>query len=132
MYLLDTNICIFAIRKRSQNVIKRISENLDKGIFISSLTIAEMEAGISNSKFVERNRIALLEFLSIFDILGFEEKDAIPYGKWKAYLKRTGQQIGPIDMLLAGQAISNNLILVTNNTGEFSRITDLTIEDWTL
>ncbi len=109
MYLLDTNICIYAIKKRSPRVIEKISENLTEGIYISSLTIAEMEYGISNSMYPERNRISLLEFISIFDILDFTEHDTIPYGMLKVDLKRLGRLIGPIDMLLAGQAIANNL-----------------------
>jgi tRNA(fMet)-specific endonuclease VapC len=132
MYLLDTNICIFAIKKKSQKVIDRIAGNLSEGIFISSLTIAEMEYGISNSMYPEKNRMSLLEFISIFDILNFTEPDAIPYGMLKADLKSSGQLIGPIDMLIASQAISNNLTLVTNNTKEFCRVKDLKLVDWSV
>ena len=132
MYLLDTNICIYAIKRKSENLLQKLSMNLEKGILISSLTVAELEFGVSNSQFPEKNRFSLLEFLSIFTILDFRESDAIPYGEIKTYLKRKGIIIGPIDLLLAAQALSNNLVFVTNNTKEFNRIEKLKIEDWSL
>jgi tRNA(fMet)-specific endonuclease VapC len=72
----------------------------------------------------------LLKFISIFNILNFDDADAIAYGKLKSELKKKGQLIGPIDMLLSAQAISKALIFVTNNTSEFSRVSSLIIEDW--
>ena len=131
MYLLDTNICIFAINKRPANVLEIIKKKSKSGIYISSLTVAELEYGVENSKHIEDNRIALLKFLSIFNVLNFDDMDAAPYGKLKTKLKKTGQIIGPIDMLLAAQAISKELIFVTNNVDEFKRIDGLKIEDWT-
>ncbi len=131
MYLIDTNICIFAIKKKSEILLDRIKENSKLGIFISALTIAELEYGIEKSSQKENNRISLIKFVSIFNIISFDDQDAIPYGKLKAELSKAGNIIGPIDMLLAGQAISKNLILVTNNTDEFQRISNLHIEDWT-
>jgi len=130
MYLLDTNICIFAINKKTTNVLHKINNNSKQGLYISSLTIAELEFGIENSKHKETNRIALLKFLSLFNILYFDDNDAIYYGRLKAQLKKEGKIIGPIDMLLAAQALGNDLIFVTNNVDEFSRIEGLRIEDW--
>ena len=132
MYLLDTNICIYVIKKKSENLLEKLSRNLENWILISSLTVAELEFGVSNSQFPEKNRFSLLEFLSIFTILDFRETDAIPYGEIKTYLRKKGTIIGPIDLLLAAQALSNDLVLVTNNTKEFSRIENLKIEDWSL
>jgi len=131
MYLLDTNICIFAINKRPANVLEIIKKKSKAGIYISSLTVAELEYGVENSKYIEDNRIALLKFLSIFNVLNFDDMDAAPYGKLKTKLKKSGQIIGSIDMLLAAQAISKELIFVTNNVDEFKRIDGLKIEDWT-
>jgi len=130
MYLLDTNICIFAINKRPEKVIETIKEKSKSGIYISALTVAELEYGVENSLHIEDNRIALLKFLSIFNILDFDDMDAAPYGKLKTKLKKSGKIIGPIDMLLAAQAISKDLIFVTNNVDEFKRIDELKIEDW--
>ena len=130
MYLLDTNICIFAIKGKSHRLLEKISEHLKNGIYISSLTIAEMEFGVSNSMYPKKNRISLLKFISIFNTLDFCVKDAIPYGVLKSDLKRAGKIIGPIDMLLAAQAISNDFTLITNNVKEFNRITGLKIQAW--
>ena len=130
MYLLDTNICIFAINKRPARVLKVIKERSKKGLYISSLTIAELEYGVENSVQIENNRIALLKFLSIFNVLNFDDSDAIHYGKLKRKLKKEGKIIGPIDMLLAAQALSKGMIFVTNNENEFKRIEGLRIEDW--
>jgi tRNA(fMet)-specific endonuclease VapC len=130
MYLLDTNICIYAIKNKPISVLEKIKENSKLGIYISSLTIAELEYGIENSNRVKENRVSLIKFLSIFNILSFDDQDAIPYGKLKAKLKKEGTIIGPIDMLLAAQALSKDLILVTNNTKEFERIENLKLENW--
>jgi tRNA(fMet)-specific endonuclease VapC len=130
MYLLDTNICIFAINQKSIKVLNCIKDNIENGLYISSLTIAELEYGIENSKQIEKNRTALLKFISVFNILDFTEFDGIEYGKLKSKLKRQGEIIGPIDMLLAAQALSNHMIFVTNNVKEFERVEGLKIEDW--
>ena len=130
MYLLDTNICIFAINRKNPQVINTIKEKINTNMHLSSLTIAELEFGVENSQYVEKNRIALLKFISLFFVLPFDDEDAVSYGKLMAKLKRKGEMIGPIDMLLAAQALSKELILITNNVGEFSRIDGLKIEDW--
>ena len=130
MYLLDTNICIFAINKKSIKILNSIKDNIENGLYISSLTIAELEYGIENSKHIEKNRTALLKFVSVFNILDFTEFDGIEYGKLKTQLKKHGKIIGPIDMLLAAQALSNHMIFVTNNVKEFVRVEGLKIEDW--
>ena len=130
MYLLDTNICIYAIKKKPMFVLEKIKEKSKLGIFISALTVAELEYGIENSTKIEENRISLLKYLSILNILPFDDKDAIPYGKLKTKLRKEGQIIGPIDMLLAAQALSKDLIFVTNNTKEFRRIENLKLENW--
>ncbi len=83
MYLLDTNICIFAIKKRPETVLKKMKDKIIDGIYISSLTVAELEFGVENSQRIENNRIALLKFLSIFNILNFDDSDAIDYGRLK-------------------------------------------------
>mgnify|MGYP000949483346 FL=1 len=130
MYLLDTNICIFAINKKTPQLINTINKKSKHDIYISSLTIAELEFGVENSQYVEKNRVALLKFISLFRILPFDDEDAVCYGKLKTKLKKKGEIIGPIDMLLAAQALSKDLIFVTKNADEFSRVDGLKIEDW--
>ncbi|MCB1202219.1 MAG: type II toxin-antitoxin system VapC family toxin [Leptospiraceae bacterium] len=130
MYLLDTNICIYIIKKRPINVLNVLESKFRENIFISSITIAELEYGIAKSKFPEKNRISLIEFLSIFQILTFDDSDAVAFGAIKSRLENQGNIIGPMDLLIAAQAISKNLILVTNNTKEFKRIEEINIGNW--
>ena len=130
MYLLDTNICIYIIKKMPAHVLKTLKRKLKKNIYISTITIAELEYGIAKSQFPEKNRIALIEFLSIFNILPFDDNDAVDFGEIKKELEKKGKIIGPMDLLLAAQAKSKKLILVTNNTKEFERVKGLTIENW--
>ena len=132
MYLLDTNICIFAIKNKPETVLKKLKEKISDGIYISSLTVAELEFGVENSQKIENNRVALLKFLSIFNILNFDDSDAIDYGRLKTDLRKQGRIIGPIDMLLAAQALNKELIFVTNNVKEFERVKGLKIEDWSI
>ncbi|EMN54213.1 PIN domain protein [Leptospira interrogans serovar Autumnalis str. LP101] len=131
MYLLDTNICIFLIKKKNAVLLENLKKKLNKDLFVSSLTVAELEFGIQKSEFKEKNKVALIEFLTIFNILSFSDKDVESYGIIRADLERKGNVIGSIDMLLAAQAIANNYIFVTNNTKEFKRIKALKIENWT-
>lgn len=130
MYLLDTNICIFLKNKKSPNVLQKIKKNKHLGIYISSITVAELQFGVYNSKYMERNRIALIKFLTPFSVLNFDDRDAGEFGKIRTSLKNEGKIIGAYDMLIAAQALAKNLILVTDNTKEFCRIKTLTIEDW--
>lgn len=132
MYILDTNICIFAIKGNNKHLLDKLHSNLDKNIYISSLTIAELEYGVSNSMYPEENRVSLLKFLTIFEVLNFDDNDAIEYGKIKTDLKKKGKIIGSIDLLLAAQAVSKNFILVTNNVKEFKSVNNLIIEDWSI
>ncbi len=130
MYLLDTNICIYCIKNKSESVLKQLNLKRKYDVYISSITVAELEFGVEKSKYPERNRIALIEFLSIFKLLPFDDKDAQEYGKIKAKLSKDGNIIGPLDILIGSQAKSKNLILVTNNVKVFERIDESEIENW--
>ena len=130
-YMLDTNICIFAIRNSNDNVLKKFREHLDDELHISSITLAELMYGVEKSRKSEQNRNALLQFLTLIDIKEFSEKAAIEYGKIRAFLENQGTPIGPLDTLIAAHAVSENMILVTHNTKEFLRVPDLTVENWT-
>lgn len=88
--------------------------------------------GIEKSQAVEKNRLALALFLSPIQILPFDAEAAEAYGKIRADLEKRGTPIGPMDMLIAGHAKAEKLILVTNNTREFNRVNDLVVEDWTV
>jgi len=133
MFLLDTNMCIFIIKKKHEKVLEQLKKNRKKGLYISSITLAELEFGIENAdcEYKARNRIALIEFLSIFEIKDFDENASKEYGILKKYLKDKNCLIGPLDMLIGAHAKSLKMTLVTNNTREFEKIRDLKIEDWT-
>lgn len=130
MYLIDTNTCIFLKNKKPIHVLEKLSSVLNQDVYISSVTIAEMQFGVYNSQNIEKNRISLTEFLAPFQIIAFDDRDAEYFGKIGAELKQKGELIGPYDMLIAAQALARRLILVTNNTKEFRRISELVIEDW--
>jgi tRNA(fMet)-specific endonuclease VapC len=132
IYLLDTNICIYLINNKYDYLIDKIESLGIENIALSTLTIAELEFGIAKSKsnYKEENRLALLEFLIPFRFLAFEQNDAYEYGILREDLQRKGLIIGNMDMLIAAQAMANNLILVTNNVSEFQKIDDLKIENW--
>ena len=129
-YMLDTNICSFAIKK-NENVLSAMKSKKDSGLFISSITLSELEHGICNSLYQEKNRIALTCFLSVISVLSYDEKAAKEYGIIRTDLQKRGCLIGNIDMLIAAHAKSVDMILVTNNTREFNRVEKLNIEDWT-
>ncbi len=133
MYLLDTNTCIFIKNKKPITVLKKLEQVIRKReeLYLSSISVAELQYGVYNSQSIERNRIALVEFLAPFEILDFNDMDAEVFGKIRSVLKKQGKIVGPYDMLIAAQALSRELILVTNNIDEFRRIQSLKIEDWT-
>ena len=130
MYLLDTNTCIFIKNNKPLHVLEKLRSVLDQNVFLSSITVAEMQYGTYNSQNIEKNRISLTEFLAPFQIIDFDNRDAEFFGKIRSKLRKEGNLIGPYDMLIAAQALSRKLILVTNNVNEFERIPDLIIEDW--
>ncbi|KAF0142189.1 MAG: twitching motility protein PilT [Stygiobacter sp. RIFOXYC12_FULL_38_8] len=129
-YLLDTNICIYIIKKKPEAVLKRFMKLKPESIGISSITVAEFYFGISKSTRPNENIIALEQFLLPLIQIDYTKTDAQVYGKIRAQLDREGKMIGAMDLLIASQAINRNLILVTNNEREFKRIDDLKVENW--
>ena len=130
-YMLDTNICIFAIKHRPDVVIKKILSHEPEELCISAITYAELMHGVEKSMAVGRNRVALSLFLSPITILDFDGQAAEEYGRIRAALEKKGTPIGPMDMLIASHAKAEGLTLVTNNTREFNRVEGLVVEDWT-
>jgi tRNA(fMet)-specific endonuclease VapC len=129
-YLLDTNICIYIIRKKPPAVLKKVKSKQPGRIAISTITLAELEYGIVRSRYPDRNRVALLEFLLPFTILDFDQAASAEYGHIRSSLKSKGRPIDPMDLLLAAQARAHGLVLVTNNEKEFKRVEGLQIENW--
>lgn len=130
-FMLDTNICIFAIKHKPENVIQKFLQHDPEELCISAITYAELMHGVEKSMAVAKNHAALSLFLSPITILDFDASAAEEYGKIRAELEKKGTPIGPMDLLIAGHAKSEELILVTNNTREFQRVEGLMVEDWT-
>ena len=129
IYMLDTNICIYAMKNKPEKVLRRIKKELNNGLCISSITLAELEYGMKHSSNPAKNEQALLCFLAPFSILPFGSSAASEYGEIRAYLQNRGTPIGPLDMLIAGHARAEKMILVTNNVREFECVPELKIEN---
>lgn len=129
-YMLDTNICIYAIKHMPREVIERLNEHNPNEICISSVTYAELIHGVEKSKAVEKNRTTLTLLLADIEILPFDTGAAEGYGEIRAELERKGTPIGPLDMMIAGHAKSLGYTVVTNNIKEFERIDGLRLENW--
>ncbi len=129
-FLLDTNTCIYIIKRKPPKVLEKFQTLDISEVGISSITVAELEYGVYKSQRQEQNRAALSQFLIPLEIIPFDERSTQTYGRIRAQLERQGIVIGSMDMLIASQAISSGLILVTNKVRELSRIPGLVIENW--
>ncbi|MBS4021895.1 MAG: type II toxin-antitoxin system VapC family toxin [Dethiobacter sp.] len=129
-FMLDTNICIYIIKKSPLKVFETLKKLKIGDVCISSITLAELEYGAEKSQYKERNKMALARFLTPIDILPFTDKSAIKSGQIRATLERKGQAIGAYDLLIGAHALSENLTLATNNMKEFSRIPGLSVVNW--
>ena len=131
MYLLDSNICIFMIRDKTHYLREKIKQFSPFLLHLSVVTVAELEYGAAKSQNHLREHMAVLDFVSPFDILNFTPKDAENFGLIRAYLEKKGIPIGPYDLEIAAQAMTRDLTVVTHNYDEFSRIPWIRVEDWT-
>jgi tRNA(fMet)-specific endonuclease VapC len=129
-YLLDTNICIYLIKKQYPEILSKLLRVGFDRIGISTITLAELEYGVANSNRTFEVQTALLEFILPFEIFDFNYSAASFYGKIRKELKDKGQPISDMDMLIASVAMANELIMVTNNEKEFKRISGLKTENW--
>jgi tRNA(fMet)-specific endonuclease VapC len=129
--MLDTNICIYIIKRRPQSVLERFSSFPVGDIGISTITLAELEYGAAKSAQARKNREALEAFVSPLDVAAFDRDAAEAYGRIRAALEQKGLPIGAMDMLIAAHALSLGANLVTNNEKEFRRVSGLRVENWT-
>lgn len=129
-YLLDTNICIYLIKAHPPSLVQRIRVVPMEDIGISVITVAELEYGVAKSMRADENRLALLEFLTPFQIGEFGQTAAYEYGRIRTELEREGQIIGPMDLLIAAHAVAEGATLITNNEREFRRVANLRVENW--
>ncbi len=128
--LLDTNTCIYLIKKHPPEVLRRFNEYTVGDIGISSITAAELHFGAQKSQRPGHNRRALEQFLLPLAVADFDENAAAAYGHVRAQLEKQGTPIGSLDTLIAAHALSLGLTLVTNNVREFERVPNLKVENW--
>ncbi len=129
-YLLDTNICIYLIKRKPISVLARFNEHEVGDIGISTISVAELSCSVQKSRLRDQNQQALLQFLGPLVIADFDTDAAIAYGQLRADLEAQGTSIGSLDTLIAGHAVSLGVTIITNNEREFSRVPKLKLENW--
>jgi tRNA(fMet)-specific endonuclease VapC len=129
IHLLDTNICVYAI-KREPQVLSRLQQHSPDGFGISAITVAELWFGAAKSSRPQQTLASVNAFLKPFEILPFATEAAREYAETRLRLEKAGQPIGERDLLIAATAKSRRLTVVTHNVGEFSRVSGLKVEDW--
>ena len=130
MYLIDTNICIYAINGRHPKLTRHLLTVPPDEIFVSAITVGELEYGAAKSRWGDRTRQIMHAFLSNYETLSFTESDAVLFGQLRALLASSGTPIGAYDVMIAAQGVSRGLTVVTHNTKEFSRVPGIVLDDW--
>jgi tRNA(fMet)-specific endonuclease VapC len=127
-FLLDANVVIALLQDVTSRTARRARQENPRDIAISSIVVHELFYGAFKSRRVIQN-VALIDAL-LFTVLEFDKEDARQAGEVRALLATQGAPIGPYDVLIAGQALARDMILVTHNTREFARVPGLRYEDW--
>jgi tRNA(fMet)-specific endonuclease VapC len=128
-FLLDTDTCIHAL-KQHEDVLRRLLAHRRSEVALSVVTEAELRTGAAKSAAPTRSALLVERFLHPLAILDFTSLDAIVYARLRAKLERAGTSIGPLDMLIAAQAVARRLVLVSSNAREFRRVPGLRLESW--
>jgi tRNA(fMet)-specific endonuclease VapC len=129
-YLLDTNICIYLIKKRPPEVFERFQQIQMKQLHIPTIVLFELHYGIEKNNSQRRNLAALEQFTAPLSVVDFTIEAAKKVVKIRNNLEKLGKPIGAYDVQIAAIALSLNMTLLTNNTREFERIEGLKIENW--
>jgi len=129
-YLLDTNICIYLIKKHPSQLLERFRQHSPRDVAISTITLFELQYGAEKSQYRQRSEDALAKFLLPLNIIDLDYSSAVEAAAIRAQLEEQGMPIGPYDLLIAGLARSQGMTLVTNNTKEFERVIGLHLENW--
>ena len=127
-HLLDTDVCIEALRRRSEPLLGHLRRHEPGEVAVSAITEAELTFGALKSAAPERNVAAV--FLRPFVILEFERGFVPVYARLRLDLERAGARIGALDLLIAAQAVALGMTVVTNNLREFRRVPGLRVENW--
>ena len=132
MVMLDTNICIYIIKQKPPEVLKRFLEYQVGDITMSAITLAELRYGVAKSQYRGKNAKALDEFILPLVVLPFDEEATKSYGEIRAALEKAVTPIGSMDLMIAAHAVCLDMTLVTNKTREFKRVPELKVADWTI
>ena len=130
-YLLDTNICVFLIRRQSDAIREHLQRHQVGEIAISAITESELRFGADKSLDPAKNHAHLDRFLLTLPVLPFDSECAREYGRIRAFMEKNGTPIGSLDTLIAAHSLRAGLTIVTNNTREFQRVPGLSAVDWT-
>jgi len=128
-FLLDTDTCIYAL-KQNEHVIGRLLSTAREDVMVSVITEAELRMGAAKSSSPLKSLRLIENFLRPLTLIDFTSDDAIAYAAVRAKLERAGTPIGPLDTLIAAQAIARRLTVVSNNVREFHRVAGLVVENW--
>lgn len=129
LYMLDTNTCVEVLKADATSTLAGRFNRHAEQICISSLVLAELHFGAENSRRVAENLNGIENFVArLSAVLDFDAAAAADFGRIKVVLRKT--PIGPLDTLIAAHALSRDLIIVTANIGEFSRVPGLALENW--
>ncbi len=129
-FLFDTDICIYLIKERPDAVLERFRRHSPKDCAISTITLFELQYGVEKSQYRQRSEAALTKFVLPLNFIALDISAAREAAAIRAELEKNGIPIGPYDLLIAGVARSRDMILVTNNTEEFGRVSHLNLENW--
>ena len=130
MYMLDTNAVIMAMKHTDWPIFSRVEEHIGRDLCISAITLGELEYGASKSSDPDKTRSGVYMFLAGIRILDYDSKAASHFGDIFADLEKRKMRISDRDTMIAAHARSLGYTVVTNNTGEFSRVRNLKLEDW--
>ena len=128
-FLLDTDTCIFLL-KQNESAIRHLLSTPREDVAVSVITEAELRTGAAKSTAPVKTLRLVENFLRPLTLVDFTSDDAIAYASVRAKLERAGTPIGPLDTLIASQAVARRLILVSINEREFRRVASLTVENW--
>ena len=129
-YLLDTDICIYIAKRQPAPVFERLRRLRPGDVGMSAVTYLELSCGAWKSQRREENLRRIKGLEQLIPALPVEAQVAVAYGQLRSELERAGTPIGAYDLIIAAQALSLGLILVTNNVREFKRVPDLLLENW--
>ena len=128
-FLLDTDTCIYAL-KQNQQVLAQLLSNSREDVAVSVISEGELRTGAAKSSSPIKTLRFIENFLRPLTIIDFTSEDAVVYAQVRAKLERAGTPIGPLDTLIASQAVARKLTLVSNNEREFRRVSGLHVENW--